>query len=136
MLTEESTGIRKLFEFICPLVDIIARGKVLICDELESNFHEAIVYKLVDLFGNLKTPFFTQMFFTTHDTSILNLNLFRRDQIWFTEMSNTDRSTKLYSLAEIKNVRKDESVGKGYISGKYGAIPMLNIDFANIVALV
>ena len=133
LLTEESTGIRKLFEFNCPLVDIIARGKVLICDELESNFHEAIVYKLVDLFGNLKTPFFTQMFFTTHDTSILNLNLFRRDQIRFTELSADTRETALYSLSEIKNVRKDENVGRGYIAGKYGAIPMLNERLAETI---
>ena len=136
LLTEESTGIRKLFEFVCPLVDIIARGKVLICDELESNFHEAIVYRLVDLFGNLKTPYFTQMFFTTHDTSILNLNLFRRDQIWFTELSVDARETALYSLSEIKNVRKDENVGRGYIAGKYGAIPMLNERLAETIGSI
>ena len=130
LMTEESTGIRKLFEFICPLIDILARGKVLICDELESNFHEAIVYKLVDMFRTLKTPMFAQMFFTTHDTSILSLDLFRRDQIWFTELSKDTRATDLYSLAEIKNVRKDENIGKGYITGKYGAIPMLNQNLA------
>ena len=109
-------------------------GKVLICDELETNLHEALVLGLIKLFINVQTEEFAQIFFSTHDTSLLTLDLFRRDQIWFTELSTTDRSTKLYSLAEIKNVRKDESVGKGYIAGKYGAIPMLNIDFANIVA--
>ena len=126
LMTEESTGIRKLFEFICPLIDIMARGKVLICDELENNIHEAAVYGIVDWFKHAETPAFAQMFFTTHDTSLLNLDLFRRDQIWFTEMEQDSRSTQLYSLAEIKNVRKDENIGKGYISGKYGAIPMLN----------
>lgn len=134
LLQEESTGIRKLFEFICPLIDIIVRGKVLICDELETNFHEAIVYKLVDLFRNLKTKQFAQMFFTTHDTSILSLDLFRRDQIWFTELRQGTRATDLYSLAEIKNVRKDENIGKGYISGKYGAIPMLNKNLADTIS--
>ena len=74
------------------------------------------------------------MFFTTHDTSILNLNLFRRDQIWFTEMKCGERTTDLYSLAEIKNVRKDENIGKGYISGKYGAIPMLNESLAFLIS--
>lgn len=130
LMTEESTGVKKLFEFICPLVDIIVKGKVLICDEIESNFHEAIVYGLVDLFRQLKTGESAQMIFTTHDTSILNLDLFRRDQIWFTEIKSNTRSTDLYSLSEIKNVRKDENVGKGYISGKYGAIPMLNESLA------
>ena len=136
LMTEESTGIRKLFEFICPLVDIIVKGKVLICDELETNFHEAIVYRLVDLFRHLESNKFAQMIFTTHDTSILNLDLFRRDQIWFTELRHGTRSTDLYSLAEIKNVRKDENIGKGYIAGKYGAIPMLNKNLAETISSV
>ena len=72
------------------------------------------------------------MIFTTHEPGLLNLDLFRRDQIWFTELKKDDRSTDLYSLAEIKNVRKEESFRKGYIAGKYGAIPMLNLNFADI----
>lgn len=74
-----------------------------------------------------------QIFFTTHDTSLLSLDLFRRDQIWFTELKQPDRSTELYSLAEIKNIRKDENYGKGYISGRYGAIPMLNENLASLL---
>ena len=74
------------------------------------------------------------MVFTTHETGLSNLDLFRRDQIWFTELKKNERATELYSLAEIKNVRKEENFGKGYIAGKYGAIPMLNLDFANIVS--
>ena len=62
------------------------------------------------------------------------MDLFRRDQIWFAEMKGSDRSTDLFSLAEIRNVRKEDNFGKGYITGKYGAIPMLNVDFANIVS--
>ena len=131
---EESMGVKKLIEFICPFIDIIVKGKVLICDELEANLHEAIVYGLVDLFRQLRTNESAQMFFTTHDTSILNLDLFRRDQIWFTEMKRGERMTDLYSLAEIKNVRKDENIGKGYISGKYGAIPMLNESLASLIS--
>lgn len=60
--------------------------------------------------------------FTTHETGLLDLGLFRRDQIWFTELNEKDRSTEMYSMAEIKNVRKDEKYGRGYISGRYGAI--------------
>ena len=64
---------------------------------------------------------------------ILDLSIFRRDQIWFTELTTDNRSTDLYSLAEIKNVRKDENIGKGYIAGKYGAIPMLNANLAGAI---
>ena len=86
------------------------------------------------LFVNTTSKKQAQLIFTTHETGLLNLDLFRRDQIWFTELKKNERSTDLYSLAEIKNVRKEENFGKGYISGKYGAIPMLNLDFANIVS--
>lgn len=132
-LSDESMGIMKLLEFVCPLVDIINKGKVLICDEMEANFHESIVYGLVNLFRNIDMPFLSQLIFTTHDTSILDLSLFRRDQIWFTELTKDSRSTDLYSLAEIKNVRKDENIGRGYIAGKYGAIPMLNMELASSI---
>ena len=133
LMSEESTGIRKLFEFICPMIDIVSNGKVLVCDELEANFHESIMYGLVNLFRKLNRTPSAQMIFTTHDTSVLSLDLFRRDQIWFTELTRDTRETDLYSLAEIKNVRKDENIGKGYIAGKYGAIPMLNENLANII---
>ena len=134
LMQDESTGIQKLFGILCPIIDIMVNGKVLICDELESSLHESLVFGLVKLFMSTQTDKFAQMFFTTHETGLLNLDLFRRDQIWFAEMRKDDRSTDLYSLAEIKNVRKEDNFGRGYISGKYGAIPMLNLNFADIVS--
>ena len=134
LMQEESTGIKKLFAILCPLIDIIINGKVLVCDELDASLHESLVFGLVKLFINTNVENFSQLIFTTHETGLLNLDLFRRDQIWFTELSKIDRSTDLYSLAEIKNIRKEENFGKGYIAGKYGAIPMLNLDFAKIVS--
>lgn len=134
LIQEESTGIKKLFAILCPLIDIIVNGKVLICDELESSFHESLVYGLVKLFMDADAEKYAQLIFTTHETGLLNLDLFRRDQIWFTELTEKERATDLYSLAEIKNVRKEENFGKGYIAGKYGAIPMLNLNFADIVS--
>lgn len=134
LMTEESVGVRKLFEMLCPFIDIIIRGKVLVCDELEASLHESILHGLVTLFRQIKSEKFAQLIFTTHDTSILNLDLFRRDQVWFTEISQDSRATELYSLAEIKNVRKGENVSKGYIMGKYGAIPMLNANLAQIIS--
>lgn len=134
LMTEESVGVRKLFEMLCPFIDIIVKGKVLICDELEASLHESILHGLVNLFRQIKSEKCAQLIFTTHDTSILDLDLFRRDQVWFTEISQDSRATELYSLAEIKNVRKGENVGKGYIMGKYGAIPMLNVNLAQIIS--
>ena len=122
---------KKLFEIICPIIDIIKNGKVLICDELETSLHEALVYKIIETFHKAKSKYFPQLIFSTHDTSLLNDKLFRRDQIWFTQLKE-DRSTDLYSLSEIRNVRKTENMEKGYISGKYGAIPMLNNSFVHV----
>ena len=122
---EESTGIQKLFQMICPMIDILETGKVLICDEIETGLHEVIVHKIIELFYELYPERKAQFIFTTHNTSLLDLKLFRRGQIWFTELKEK-RATDLYSLSEIRDVRKDENLARGYISGKYGAVPVLS----------
>lgn len=128
LMTEESTGVKRLFQMICPIVDILNKGKILVCDELESSLHESVIFQIVQLFQYYQKDKFAQLVFSTHDTSLLDSDLFRRDQVWFTQL-NKERATDLYSLVEIKNVRKSENLEKGYISGKYGAIPMLNKKF-------
>ena len=111
------------------MLDILDSNKVLICDEFETALHESIIYQIVNLFRRQRDGRFAQLLFSTHDTNLLDQRLFRRDQIWFTQLAE-NRSTDLYSLAEIRNVRKTENLAKGYMSGKYGAIPMLNKAFA------
>ena len=86
LFSEESTGIQKLFGMLCPLIDIMQNGKVLVCDEIESGLHEALVYELIRKFVDFKSDKFAQLIFTTHETGLLNLDSFRRDQIWFAEM--------------------------------------------------
>lgn len=124
LLNEESAGVRKLFEILCPVIDIQRRGRILLCDELESSLHESLIVFLIRLF-TLNKESTAQMIFTTHDTSILDSSIFRRDQIWFTELDER-RSTDLYSLASVRNVRKTENFRKGYLEGRYGAIPVLS----------
>lgn len=128
LIQEESAGIKNLFKMICPIIEILQQGKILICDEFESNLHESIVYEIVKLFYTAHKDKNAQLIFSTHDTSLLNENLFRHDQIWFTQL-NSQRATELYSLAEIRNVKKGENLKKGYIMGKYGAIPAINKNF-------
>lgn len=130
-IQEESTGIQKLFEIICPILDILMKGRILICDEIETGLHEAVVKRILEIFQRSKKEEFAQIIFSTHDTSLLSSVPFRRDQIWFTELDE-QRATDLFSLAEIKNVRKEENLARGYISGKYGAIPMLNSSFSDL----
>lgn len=128
LMAEESAGVKRLFQIICPMIDILNHGKILICDELESSLHEAVVFQIVQMFQHFRKDPFAQLIFSTHDTSLLDSDLFRRDQVWFTQL-NAERATDLYSLVEIKNVRKNENLEKGYVSGKYGAIPMRNENF-------
>lgn len=125
---EESSGIKKLFQFVCPMIDILENGKVLVCDEIEAHLHPSIVANIIKRFCQNRDSS-SQLITATHDSDLLDLNEVRRDQIWFTELNPKTRSTDLYSLAELKNVRKDENIKKGYILGRYGAIPMLNSNF-------
>lgn len=127
-LAEESNGVKRLFQMVCPMIDILTHGKILICDELESNLHESVISQIVQMFQHYQKDKFAQLVFSTHDTSLLDKALFRRDQVWFTQL-NEERATDLYSLIEIRNVRKTENLEKGYVLGKYGAIPMLNKAF-------
>lgn len=128
-MLEESAGIRKLVSLLYMLYDAMTHGKVLICDDIESSLHESVVYFLLDLFTVSQRNQNAQLIFTTHCTGILTHDLFRRDQIWFTELDPKERATDLYSLLEIKNTAERENFSKGYISGKYGAIPVLNPEF-------
>ncbi|MBQ8159985.1 MAG: ATP-binding protein [Clostridia bacterium] len=133
LMQEESAGITKLLAFVCLLIDTIIGGRVLFCDSLESDFHPSLLRGLVKQFETVNFETFPQMIFTTHETELLNLDLFRRDQIWFTELRKEDRSTDLYSLIAIKNVRKEENFERGYLAGKYGAIPVVNLHLGKIV---
>ncbi len=129
---EESTGIRRLVGFLCPLVDMLRDERVLLCDEPEANLHETVVHALLDTLRHTRPDSRAQLIFATHSTALLDLDLFRRDQIWFTELRPADRSTDLYSLAEIRDVRRDENIRRGYLTGKYGGIPMLDHDFTRL----
>lgn len=129
-LREESRGMQKLFEILGPLFDILLNGKVLVFDELETSLHPSLVLRIIELFQNPKlNKDHAQLIFTTHDTNLLDLNLFRRDQIWLVEKDTEEFASNLYSISDLKNVRKDENVEKGYIRGKYGAIPFIGNQF-------
>ena len=124
---EESTGINKLFDLVLPIVESFINGKVMIVDEIELNLHRNISYKIIKLFNTHLPNNSDQLIFTSHDISLLSLNLFRNDQIWFAQLGK-GRATELYSLVEIKNIRADENIAKGYIMGRYGAVPSFKND--------
>lgn len=125
-LPDESRGIQKIFEIGGPILDVLLQGKVLVFDELETSLHPTLVVHLIKLFRNPQiNRNNAQIIFTTHDTNLLDLEIFRRDQIWLAEKNLDDYGTDLYSLSNLKDIRKDENVEKGYIRGKYGAVPFI-----------
>ncbi len=124
-LESESEGTRILF-FLAPFLKYaFDNSRVIIIDELEKSLHPAIVEYIIKMFNNKKiNKSNSQLIFTTHATNLLNLELFRRDQIWFTEKDPKTATSDLYPLDSF-SVRKDENIQKGYINGRYGAIPFI-----------
>lgn len=127
-INEESKGIQKIFELGRYFADVLCNNKVLIFDELELSFHPILARKIVELFMNKNAK--SQLIFTTHDTNLLDLDLFRRDQIYFTSRTNkTGFQTVIKSLSEIAGIRKTTDIEKGYLNGEYCDIP-LEKDFS------
>ena len=119
---DESDGTQKLFNFSGPIIDVLSNGLVLFIDELNANLHPKLVEFIVKLFHSKETnPKNAKLIFTTHETSILTQEIFRRDQIWFCEKQN--RATKLYPLTDFSPRKGVEDLEKGYLSGRYGALP-------------
>ena len=105
---------------------------MVIIDEIERSLHPTLVEMIINFFHNSKiNKKNAQLIFSTHDTNLLSLDLFRRDQIWFAEKDKDGIST-IYSLSDYKindtKVRNDATYNKDYLSGRYGAIPVLE-DF-------
>lgn len=132
MNNDESSGTDKYFSLSGPLLDTLEKGDILIIDEMDAKLHPNLARSVVKLFNSKETnPHNAQVVFTTHNTNLLKSDLFRRDQIWFTEKDRYGAAT-LYSLGDFKvdekKIRNDEDYEKNYLQGRYGGIPYLE-DF-------
>lgn len=128
-IDEESLGTQMIFAFIPFLADSLKNKKVLIIDELDKSLHPFLVQYIVEIFNDAEiNKNGSQLIFNTHDTNLLDLNILRRDQIWFTEKNSETGESDLYSLSDF-SVRKQENVEKGYMLGRYGAVPFIKNDF-------
>lgn len=121
---EESAGTRRFFSLIGPWTDILDNGYTAFIDEIETSLHPILVKELLKLLMCGKNnPKGAQVVFTTHNPVLLDGSLMRRDQVWFTEKSPAG-ATHLYPLTDYQP-RKDEALAKGYLVGRYGAIPFI-----------
>lgn len=127
-LAQKSSGTLRFLSFIQEVLILLERGGVFVIDELSARLHPLLTKFIVDLFQSDRNMNHAQLIFTTHDTSILNKEQFRRDEILFVDKNELGVSS-LYSLADLKMVRQDATYQKDYFSGKYGAIPILQTSF-------
>jgi AAA15 family ATPase/GTPase len=130
ILLDENTQSDGTVIFINLLADILAErnnagGSIIFLDEVEASLHPLLCEALFRFVHTLPSNN-VQIICTTHNTQLLNSDLFRRDQIWLTE-KNQVGATDLYSLADFKDKpRKDARWGKQYLEGRFGGLPVLN----------
>jgi len=140
----ESNGTRKMFHLFDFFMDALKNGMVLFIDELDAKLHPLLTRYIINLFHNSETNIGNgQLIYSTHDTVNLNKDTFRRDEIWFTE-KNRDGISEIYALSDYmleddedgkktsRKVRNDATYNKDYLTGRYGAIPVLeefNIEY-------
>ena len=126
-LTDESDGTQRLLNLIPALRHLEATSAVYVIDEIDRSLHPILVWKFLEYFLKSCTSCKSQMIVTTHESNLLDLDLLRRDEIWFSEKDRSC-STRLYSLMDFK-VRDDLAIRKHYLQGRFGAIPFLgNLD--------
>lgn len=124
-LEEESSGTRALFELAGPVLDVLDNGWTVVVDELNSGLHPLAFQHLIAMFCHPKlNPNDAQLIFTTHDTSVTEQGCIGRDQIWLVEKAR-DLSAHLTPFSDFKT-RDARRFQKGYLQGRYGAVPKLN----------
>ena len=129
----ESVGTQRFFSRIGMWLAALESGAVLVVDEIESSMHPLLTRHLIEMVqdSTINTNH-AQLIFTTHDTGLLDLTLLRRDQIWFAEKDERTMQTDVYALTEF-SPRKGENIAKGYLQGRYGAIPHMKKELLRSV---
>jgi AAA15 family ATPase/GTPase len=121
---QESEGTQRLFKLSGPWLEVLEKGYCLVMDELHNSLHPKLVAYLVSMFHNPEiNKHGAQLIFVTHETSLLNQDTFRKDQVWFCEKENN--VTELFSLADFKVRKGVDNLESAYLSGRYGAVPYL-----------
>ncbi|SOD02634.1 hypothetical protein SAMN05216486_10523 [bacterium JGI 053] len=121
---QESGGTKTLFLLAGPIVVALSGGGTLVVDELDRSLHPHLAIRIVTMFNDPATnPNNAQLIFNTHDTNLLDTSILRRDQIWFTEKGD-DGATRLFPLTDFR-ARKYENLERGYLQGRYGAVPSI-----------
>ncbi len=121
-LGDESDGTQRIFDYIPLILDLIQGEKVFVIDEMERSLHPALMRKLLELFFKYSNDISTQLIFTTHESTLMDQDLLRRDEIWLIE-KNKEGMSSLNRLDEKFNLRFDKELEKSYLKGLFGASP-------------
>jgi len=119
---EESDGTLRLMDYLPALFKVINTSEVYLVDEIERSIHPVLIKELIKKFSHDNSTK-GQLIFTTHESNLLDQDIFRPDEIWFAEKKK-EGSTELYPLSEFKEHHTID-IRKGYLNGRYGAIPFL-----------
>ncbi|MCC8127473.1 MAG: ATP-binding protein [Clostridiales bacterium] len=128
LMEQESAGTQRFFSRIGGWLQALENGSLLVVDEIEDSLHPLLTRRLIEMIqdGGINTKG-AQLLFTTHDAMLLDLSFLRRDQIWFAEKNERSCATEIYSLSTF-SPRKGENIRKGYLQGRFGAIPFIGGD--------
>ena len=122
-LRAESDGTRRLIEYMPLLYAIIKMDGVYVVDEIERSIHPILIKDIVRKLSESETAK-GQLIFTTHESGLLDQNIFRPDEIWFAQ-KDAEQATQLYPLSDF-NIHKTANIENGYLNGRYGGIPFLS----------
>jgi hypothetical protein len=128
----ESDGTNRIMDLI-PMLYLLEQGNTVVIDEIDRSFHSLISEKIFELFFKKTLNVPAQLIATTHDLTLLELNKFRRDEIWFIKKDDQNQSV-LYSLEEFKP-RFDKHLRRAYLDGRFGAVPLLTEIMENSNAI-
>jgi len=132
LFAEESAGTTQLFSMLFFLLNAVKNGKVFLLDEFDLSLHTKLADFVIDLFHAGSSA---QFLFTSHNTNLINVKRLRRDQILFTNKKD-DGSTDLYSLYDYKDFRENMDAEKGYLQGRFDAIPIIDTSSAALRKLL
>jgi uncharacterized protein len=132
-LEAESNGTQRFFALTGPWLDALDKGGLLVIDELDCSMHPSLTRKLVELFQTRDAnPNGAQLIFSTQDSTLMDPELLRRDQIWIVEKdrAGASRLSSLYDFEE--KPRNNEALQRRYLAGRYGGVPVFGPTFEDL----
>ena len=114
------------------ILDVVKKNKILLIDEIEDSLHPKIIEYIIDIFNMGKSA---QLIFSTHNTNLLDLSKFRKDQIWFVNKKE-DGGSELYSLYDYNDFRDTMDLEKAYLQGRFDSIPIIDDSKEKLEAII